>query len=111
MSGLSVGYKMENSNNALPWNNLIARRIDNVRPTLIVGTVLIVILVGLTGFNPLLGIMSALVLFIGVLVVSRPVLIVYGLTLILPLVAGLSRGAVVPFLRIGQALLLLGFIL
>jgi len=68
-------------------------------------------LVGLTGFNPLLGMASALVLLLLVLVVSRPVMIVYGLVLILPLTDGLARGAVVPVLRLGQALLVLGFML
>jgi len=68
-------------------------------------------LAGLTGFNPFLGMASALVLFLLVLVVSRPIMIVYGLALILPLTDGIARGAVVPVLRLGQALLALGFIL
>lgn len=102
---------MENANKVQHWNNSIASRIDDIRPALIVGIVLIVILAGLTGFNSLLGIMSALVLFLLVLVVPRPVLIVYGLALIMPLTDGLARGAVVPILRLGQALLVLAFIL
>src|SRR6266704_2466861 len=102
---------MENANKVQHWNNSLARPMDNIRPTLVVGIVLIVMLVGLTGFDPLLGLASALVLFLLVLVVSRPVMIVYGLALILPLTDGLARGAVVPILRLGQALLMLAFIL
>src|SRR5689334_18656226 len=102
---------MENANKALHWNNPLARRIDNGRPTLVVGIVLIVVLAGLTAFNPPLGLTSTLVLFLWVLVAPKPVLIVYGLALILPLTAGLSRGALVPFLRLGQALLVLALIL
>ena len=102
---------MENANKVQHWNNSLARPMDNVRPTLVVGIVLTVMLAGLTGFTPLLGLASALVLFLLVLVVSRPVMIVYGLALILPLTDGIARGAVVPVLRLGQALLALGFIL
>ncbi len=103
---------MENIIKALHWNNPLARRIDSVQPTLmIVGIVLIIILVGLTSFNPFLGMTSALVLLLWILVTPRPILIVYGLVLIVPLTGGLARGAVVPFLRVGQALLVLAFIL
>jgi len=103
---------MENVIKALHWNNPLARRLDSVQPTLmIVGIVLTMILVGLTSFNPFLGMTSALVLLLWVLVTPRPILIVYGLVLILPLTGGLARGAVVPFLRVGQALLVLAFIL
>jgi len=102
---------MENTRKLLHWNNPQASRIESIQPTLIIGIVLIIILGGLTGINPLLGMMSALLLFLWVLVASRPILIVYGLVLILPLTGGLARGAVVPFLRVGQALLLLAFIL
>ena len=45
-----------------------------------------------------------------VLVVPQPIFIVYGLILVLPLTAGIARGAGVPFLRLGQALLVVGFI-
>src|SRR6266496_3834428 len=102
---------MENTNKIQHWNNAIASRTDDVGPALIVGIVAIVMLAALTGLNPLLGMMSALVLFLLVLVVPRPVLIVYGLVLIMPLTDGLVRGAVVPILRLGQALLVLAFIL
>jgi hypothetical protein len=102
---------MENANKVQHRDNSIASRIDYVQPTLIVGIVLIVMLAGLTGFNPSLGITSALVLFLLVLVVPRPVLIVYGLALILPLIGGLARGAVVPILRLGQAMVVFAFIL
>lgn len=105
---------MENANKAQHWNDPLTRRLDNIRFTRLVGIaliILIVILAGLTGYNPSLGIVSIVVLFFTILVVSRPILIVYGLTLILPLVGGLARGAVIPLLRVGQALLVLGFIL
>jgi len=104
-------FKMENVNKSLHWNNPLARHVGNLQPTLIVGIVLVVILAGLTSFNPLLGIMSALVLFLLVVVLPRPVLIVYGLALITPLTGGLARGAVVPILRLGQALVVFAFIL
>jgi len=102
---------MENANKLLYWINPLVRRIDSVQPTLIGRIVLIVMLACLTGFNPFLGMTSALVLLLWVLVATRPILIVYGLVLILPLTGGLARGAVVPILRVGQALLVLGFIL
>jgi hypothetical protein len=102
---------MENANKVQHWANSLARPMNNVRPTLVVGIVLTLMLAALTGFNPFLGMASALVLFLLVLVVSRPIMIVYGLALILPLTDGIARGAVVPVLRLGQALLALGFIL
>jgi len=102
---------MENVNKSLQCNDLIAGRAGNLWPILIVGIVLAVILSGLTSFSPFLGITCALMLFLLVLVVPRPILIVYGLTLLMPLTGGLARGNVVPFLRIGQAILVLGFIL
>src|SRR5438132_10689215 len=102
---------MESPGKVQHWNNSIASRIHHVRLPLIAGTVLIVMLAGLTGFSSLLGMMCALALYLVVLVASRPVLIVYGLVLILPLTDGLARGAVVPILRLGQALLVLAFIL
>src|SRR6266699_3261862 len=71
---------MENANKVQHWNNSLASPMDNIRPTLVVGIVL-------------------------------TVMIVYGLVLILPLTDGLARGAVVPVLRLGQALLVLGFML
>jgi hypothetical protein len=106
-----VELKMENANKVQHWNNSIASRVGNVRPTWIVGIVLVVILAVLTGFNPFLGITSALVLFLLVLVVPRPILIVYGLVLIIPLTGGLARGAVVPVLRLEQAVVVFAFIL
>src|SRR5713226_10739867 len=85
-------FKMENVNKSLHWNNPLARHVSNLQPTLIVGIVLVVILAGLTSFNPLLGIMSALVLFLLVLVLPRPILIVYGLALMTPLTGGRAPG-------------------
>src|SRR5437660_3135937 len=102
---------MENANKVQHWANSLARPIDNARPILVVGIVLTVMLAGLTGFNPLLGMASALLLFLVVLVVPRPIVIVYGLVLLMPLTGGLARGAVVPILRLGQALIVFAFIL
>src|SRR5437588_5335763 len=99
---------MENANKVQHRDNSIASCIDYIRPTLIVGIVLIVMLAGLASINPNLGIMSAMLLFLLVLVVPRPVLIVYGLALIMPLVGGLARGAVVPVLRLGRAVVVFG---
>jgi hypothetical protein len=103
--------QVQNTNRISIGNNPRARLIDNAALPFIVGTVLIVVLGGLTSFNPLLGLTSILVLFLWILVAPRPILIAYGLTLLFPLTGGLARGAVLPFLRIPQALLLLGFIL
>jgi O-antigen/teichoic acid export membrane protein len=102
---------MENVSKAQYWNNSVTKSIGKVQLALPVGIVLVVILGGLIIFNPFIGVISASTLFLLVLVARRPVLIVYGLIVILPLTAGLARGAAVPFLRIGQALLVVGFIL
>src|SRR5437667_12758162 len=102
---------MENANHIQHWKKSIAHHLDELGLAPIVAIVLVVVLVGLTGFNPFLGMMSALMLLLWMLVMNRPELIVYGLTLILPLTGGLARGAVVPLLRLGQTALVLGFIL
>ena len=102
---------MENVSRLQRWYIPIAGRVQPGRPLLLAGLGLIAILAGLAVFNPLIGIASTLMLLLLVVVLPRPVLIVYGLALILPLVGGLARGGVIPFLRVGQALLVLGFIL
>lgn len=81
------------------------------RPVLVAGLGLLVVLSGLAGLNPAIGVACALLFLIAVLVIPRPVLIVYGLAFTLPLTGGIVRGGVIPFLRVGQALLVLGFVL
>jgi hypothetical protein len=61
--------------------------------------------------SPVLAAGAAVVLVLAVVVWRRPVLIAYGLTVVLPLMGGLARGAVIPYLRAGQALLVVGFLL
>lgn len=102
---------MESVNKNQHWNNAIASPRDSYWLALIAGVVLIAILAGVTGFSSFLGMLIALVLFLMVLVIPRPILIVYGLALIMPLTDGLARGAVVPILRLGQSLLVLASVL
>jgi O-antigen/teichoic acid export membrane protein len=85
--------------------------IGTIRPMVLAGLGLVMVLGGLSALSPLLAIMSALMLLLLVVVMPRPVLVIYGLTLVLPLVGGLARGSVVPFLRLGQALVVLGLVL
>src|SRR6266487_1094157 len=75
------------------------------------GILLVVIFSGLIAFNLYLGVGCALAVLLLALVIPRPYLIAYGLIIIIPLTAGLSRGAVIPLLRVGQALLIVGFLL
>lgn len=102
---------MESANKNQHWNSSIASRVDGYWLALVAGVALIVILAGLTGFNSFLGMLIALLLLLMVVVIPRPILIVYGLVFIMPLTGGFARGSVVPVLRLGQALLVLGFIL
>jgi O-antigen/teichoic acid export membrane protein len=102
---------MENASKIQQWYFPIAQRTNNNRPALLAGLGLVVVLGGLAAVNPLIGIACALVLLLLVLILPRPILIVYGLALALPLTGGIARGAGVPFLRVGQALLVVGFIL
>lgn len=64
---------------------------------------------GLITLNPLIGLGAVLGLLLLVLMIPRPIWIVYFLSLALPLTGGLSRGAVVPFFRVSQLLVVLGF--
>jgi hypothetical protein len=78
---------------------------------LLAGVGLVIILGGVTGFNPLFGIAIGVALLLALLVVPRPIYVVYGLTFLSPLTSGMNRGAIIPFLRVGQALLVVGFLL
>src|SRR6266702_2017854 len=83
---------------------------NKVRQAVVAGLVLVAILAGLSTLNPLIGVLGSLLVLLMAILIPRPILIVYGLTLALPLTGGLARGAVIPVLRVGQALLVLGFI-
>ncbi len=102
---------MERADNLSWLSSPIAKRVDKVRWLITGGLVLVAVLAGVASFNPLIGVMISLLILLLALVAPRPILIVYGLTLILPLTGGLARGAVIPLLRVSQALLLLGFLL
>jgi hypothetical protein len=105
-----VEINMDNADRVQHWNKWKVDRIDGIQPALLAGIVLTVILAVVTGFNPALGLASVGLLFIWILVTPRPILIVYGLTIIMPLTGGFARGSFVPLLRLGQALLVLGCI-
>ena len=102
---------MENATKIRQWSGLVTERSNNVPPVLITGIVLVVVLGGLGSLNPLIGIAGSLMVLLLALTLRRPVLIVYGLALLLPLFGGFARGTLIPFLRIGQAVLVLGCIL
>src|SRR5438874_729571 len=102
---------MQSESRVQPWYNPVTGWTKYVQPVLIAGLGLALVLGGLAALNPLLAIAAALLLLLLVVVLPRPVLIVYGLVLTQPLVGGMARGAGIPFLRLGQALLLAGFIL
>ncbi len=88
-----------------------AKHKDKVRQVVAAGLVLVAILAALSTLNPLIGVFGSLLVLLLAICIPRPILIVYGLTLALPLTGGLARGAVIPVLRVGQALLVLGFII
>jgi len=90
---------------------MIVKREHIFQPASFVGLGLIAVLGGVAVLNPMLAVMSASMLFLFVLIVPRPILIVYGLVFLQPLVGGFARGAVIPFLRLGQAVLVAGFLL
>lgn len=102
---------MGNAHEVRKWNRSVTWLTNNNRLVLIVGLGLVVVLGALANFNPTIGVACSIIVLILALVEPRPVLIVYGLTLALPLTDGLARGSVVPFLRVGQALLVVGFLL
>jgi stage V sporulation protein B len=102
---------MDQTDNLSWLSSPIAKHTNKVCWLVIFGLVVVTILGGFASFNPSIAVISSLLFFLLVLVYPRPILIVYGLTLALPLTGGLARGAVIPFLRISQALLVLGFML
>src|SRR2546427_10623851 len=89
----------------------IARPTNISKLALFAGLGLVAVLGGLTGLNPRIGVVGVLALLLLVVIIPRPILIVYGLAFMLPLTAGAARGSMVPFLRLGQAILVLGFLL
>lgn len=92
-------------------NKFNATPIKTFRLALLAGLGLVALLGGLTSLNLLVGVFCCVIMLLIALVEPRPELIVYGLTLALPLTGGLARGAVVPILRVGQLLVVVGFIL
>ncbi len=84
---------------------------ERFQPSILGGLVLVVLVGGLSGFNPLLGLISAMVLLLFITVFPRPILIVYALAFLQPLLGGFARGVGVPFLRLGQALLVFAAVL
>jgi hypothetical protein len=102
---------MENVHQASQWYELLSKRTGAIRPALLAGIGLVMLLGVVAGLNPLAGIALCVLLLLALIVVPRPTFIVYGLILLLPLTAGMTRGAIIPFLRLGQALLVVGFIL
>lgn len=102
---------MENVHKAQQQYEQLIKRASTRWPVLLVGLGMVAVLGGLAGLNPLVGVASSLVLLLAIIVVPQPIFIVYGLTFLLPLTAGMARGGVIPFLRVGQALLVVGFLL
>jgi len=86
-------------------------RVNNTQTLLMLALALIVILSSFSVLFPSIAILSSLLVLIIAMIEPRPILIVYVLTLVLPLTGGLARGAIVPIFRLPQALLLLGFFL
>jgi hypothetical protein len=84
---------------------------ERQRMQLVVGFGLVALLGGLAAWNAALALLAGVVVLLAALTRRRPEYIVYGLTLILPLTGGLARGAIVPLLRVSQALVVLGFLL
>lgn len=102
---------MENVSKVQQLNNLVVQRVPASLSSLLAGLGLVIALGGLAALNPSLALTSSIIVLLIALTRQRPVLIVYALMLVLPLTGGLARGAVVPFLRISQALVVFGFIL
>lgn len=89
---------------------LLARHTHTLWPALLAGLGLVAILSSVASRNVFVGLAGGLLL-LAAIVVPRPIFVVYGLTLLLPLTAGMVRGGVIPFLRVSQALLVVGFLL
>ncbi len=92
-------------------NITTTRRINTrgMKPLTIGGLALI--LVGLSSINFLIGLALGILILLIAIISPRPILIVYGLAFLLPLTGGLERGALIPLLRVSQALVVFGFIL
>lgn len=105
---------MASANSLQKWNsssaNSVSKRIDKTPLKIVGGLVAVVVLGSLSAINPQIGVAGGLLILLLAILIPRPILIVYGLTLALPLTGGLARGAVIPVLRVGQALLVFGFI-
>src|SRR5437868_2188331 len=102
---------MERASNPPSWSSPAVGRKDSVRSTVVFGLVLVTVLGGLASFNPVIGVLCSVLVLLLAIVMPRPVLVAYGLTLALPLTGGLAREAVISFLRVSQGLLILGFLL
>ncbi len=101
---------MDNAFKVQHRNDWKVDRSDGVQPAVLASIALMVVLAVVTGFSPALGIAGVTLFLIWLLVIPRPILIVYGLTIIMPLTGGFARGSFVPLLRLGQALLVLAFV-
>ena len=92
-------------------NGVATNRVNSIGKKPLTGIALVLILVGLSSINLLLGLALGLLILLVAIISPRPILIVYGLAFLLPLTGGLERGALIPLLRVSQALVVFGFIL
>src|SRR5438477_371436 len=95
----------------LRWSRSALKRSRMPRSALLAGLGMVLILGGIATILPALAIVGSCIVLLQTLIERRQVFIVFGLTLLLPLTGGLARGATIPLLRVGQALVVLGFIL
>jgi len=102
---------MENVSKTQQWYRPSFKRTGNFRPALLAASGLVVVLGALAPLDPPVAIVGACAVVLVALVEPGPMFIVLGLTVMLPLTGGLARGAVIPFLRVGQALVVLSFLL
>jgi hypothetical protein len=89
----------------------MSKRVRIPRSALLSGLGLVLVLGGLAPILPAAAIIGSCTVLLLALIERRPVFIVFGLALLLPLTGGLARGAAIPLLRVGQALVVLGFVL
>ena len=109
MEGLAS--KQGNVQGVLRWSRLVVKRSRIPRSALLSGLGLVLVLGGLAPILPALAIVGSCTVLLLALIERRPIFVVYGLVLLLPLTGGLARGAAIPLLRVGQALVVLGFTL